>query len=82
MTLYSARRLDLKTYKESQESETFLETYGFKFPAERRECVRFNEAQGLFCFCLRLLAAPLVPGRWRCPEPDLWDLALCHVQTG
>lgn len=44
MTLYSAHLLDLKTRKESQESEIFIETYGFKFPAERRECVGFNEA--------------------------------------
>lgn len=81
MTLYSAHLLDLKTYKESQESEIFIETYGFKFPAERRESVRFNEAQGLRR-CLCLLVARLVLGRWRCPEPDLWDLALRRVQTG
>lgn len=55
-----------------------------EFPAESGWCVCFNEAQGLcrlLCIRLCLPVARLYWGRWCCPESDLWDLALCRVQT-
>lgn len=75
----SSRLKDLKRVKREWK---FSETYGFcenSLQSAESVYVLMRRRDSLFLSVSTSHSSVL--GRWRCPEPDLWDLALCHVQT-